>query len=48
MDRPFRSALLAPRKARTIHLWTATDVREGGSWKIRVLAAFLKAPPPKN
>lgn len=29
-------------------LWTATDVREGGTWKIRVLAAFPKAPPPKN
>ncbi|MDU6377197.1 MAG: nuclear transport factor 2 family protein [Bradyrhizobium sp.] len=29
-------------------LWTATDVREGGVWKIRVLAAFPKAPPPKN
>ncbi|WP_247385071.1 MULTISPECIES: nuclear transport factor 2 family protein [unclassified Bradyrhizobium] len=29
-------------------LWTATDVREAGSWKIRVLAAFPKAPPPKD
>ena len=29
-------------------LWTSTDVREGGSWKIRVLAAFPKAPPPKD
>jgi uncharacterized protein (TIGR02246 family) len=29
-------------------LWTATDIREGGSWKIRMLAAFPKAPPPKD
>ncbi|MBR0792151.1 nuclear transport factor 2 family protein [Bradyrhizobium manausense] len=29
-------------------LWTATDVREGGVWKIRALAAFPKAPPPKD
>ena len=29
-------------------LWTATDIREGGNWKIRMLAAFPKAPPPKD
>ncbi len=29
-------------------LWTSTDVREGGSWKIRLLSAFPKAPPPKD
>jgi ketosteroid isomerase-like protein len=29
-------------------LWTATDIREGGSWKIRMLAAFPKAPHPKD
>jgi ketosteroid isomerase-like protein len=29
-------------------LWTATDVREGGNLKIRMLAAFPKAPPPKD
>lgn len=29
-------------------LWTAVDVREGGTWKIRMLSAFPKAPPPKD
>jgi ketosteroid isomerase-like protein len=29
-------------------LWTATDVREGGSWKIRMLSAFPIALPPKD
>jgi len=29
-------------------LWTSTDVREGGTWKIRMLTAFPKAPPPKD
>jgi ketosteroid isomerase-like protein len=27
--------------------WTATYVREGGAWKIRMLTGFPKAPPPK-
>jgi ketosteroid isomerase-like protein len=27
--------------------WTATYVSEGGNWKIRMLSAFPKAPPPK-
>jgi uncharacterized protein (TIGR02246 family) len=27
--------------------WTAVDVREGGVWKIRMLTAFLKPPPPQ-
>jgi hypothetical protein len=26
-------------------IWTATDVREGGIWKIKMLSAFPKAPP---
>ena len=25
--------------------WTATDVREGGKWKIRMLSAMPKPPP---
>jgi len=29
-------------------IWTSTDVREGGSWKIKMLSAFPKAPPPKD
>jgi ketosteroid isomerase-like protein len=29
-------------------LWTAVDVREGGTWKVRMLSAFPKAPPPKD
>jgi uncharacterized protein (TIGR02246 family) len=28
-------------------VWTATDVREGGMWKIRMLTGVLKPPPPK-
>ncbi len=29
-------------------LWTATDVRDGGTWKIRMLSAIPKPPqPPK-
>lgn len=27
--------------------WTATYISEGGNWKIRMLSAFPKAPPPK-
>jgi len=27
--------------------WTAVYVVEGGSWKIRMLTAFPKAPPPQ-
>jgi hypothetical protein len=27
-------------------LWTATYVREGGKWKVRMLAGILKQPPP--
>ena len=27
--------------------WTATHLRDGGAWKIRMLTAFPKAPPPK-
>jgi ketosteroid isomerase-like protein len=27
--------------------WTATYVRDGGVWKLRMLTAFPKAPPPK-
>ena len=27
-------------------LWTAIDVREGGTWKVRMLTAMPKAPPP--
>ena len=26
--------------------WTAVDVRVGGQWKIRLLTALPKAPPP--
>lgn len=29
-------------------IWTATDVQEGGQWKIRMLTALPKAPPPKQ
>ena len=29
-------------------LWTSTDVRESGVWKIKMLSAFPKAPPPKD
>ena len=29
-------------------LWTATDVQEAGQWKIRMLTALPKAPPPKQ
>jgi len=29
-------------------IWTSTDVREGGVWKIRMRTALQKAPPPKN
>jgi len=28
-------------------IWTATYVRDGGAWKVRMLTAFPKAPPPK-
>lgn len=28
-------------------LWTATDIRENGHWKIRLLTGLPKAPPPK-
>ncbi|OSI74977.1 DUF4440 domain-containing protein [Bradyrhizobium canariense] len=30
-------------------IWTSTDIREGGKWKIRMLSAMPKppAPPPK-
>jgi uncharacterized protein (TIGR02246 family) len=28
-------------------VWTATDIREGGMWKIRMLTGILKPPPPK-
>lgn len=28
-------------------LWTATYIRDGGTWKIRMLTGFPKAPPPK-
>jgi ketosteroid isomerase-like protein len=27
--------------------WTATYVRDGGLWKVRMLTGFPKAPPPK-
>jgi ketosteroid isomerase-like protein len=27
-------------------IWTATDVREGGKWKIRMLSAIPKPPQP--
>lgn len=30
-----------------IGVWTATDVREDGHWKIRMLTGMAKAPPPK-
>jgi ketosteroid isomerase-like protein len=26
--------------------WTGVDVREGGTWKVRLLTAVPKAPPP--
>jgi ketosteroid isomerase-like protein len=31
-------------------IWTAVDVdvREGGQWKIRMLTAFPKPPPPQQ
>jgi ketosteroid isomerase-like protein len=29
-----------------VGFWTATDVKEGGAWKIRMLTAFPKAPAP--
>lgn len=29
-------------------IWTGIDVRESGTWKIRLLTAFPKAPPPKD
>ena len=29
-------------------LWTAIDVQEGGTWKVRMLTAFPKAPPPQK
>jgi uncharacterized protein (TIGR02246 family) len=28
-------------------IWTATDVREGDTWKVRMLTGVLKPPPPK-
>jgi hypothetical protein len=28
--------------------WTATDIRDGGIWKIRMLSGFPKAPPPQK
>jgi ketosteroid isomerase-like protein len=28
--------------------WTGVDVREGGVWKIRMLAGIPKGPPPKD
>jgi ketosteroid isomerase-like protein len=28
--------------------WTGVDVREGGTWKIRMLTAVPKAPPPNK
>jgi uncharacterized protein (TIGR02246 family) len=28
-------------------MWTATDVREGDTWKVRMLTGVLKPPPPK-
>jgi ketosteroid isomerase-like protein len=28
-------------------LWTAVDVRESGNWRIRMLTAFPRPPPPK-
>jgi Domain of unknown function (DUF4440) len=28
-------------------VWTATDVREGGVWKVRMLTGFPKPPPAK-
>jgi len=28
--------------------WTAVDVRVGGQWKIRMLTAFPKPPPPQQ
>jgi uncharacterized protein (TIGR02246 family) len=28
--------------------WTGVDVREGGSWKVKMLSGFPKAPPPKD
>jgi ketosteroid isomerase-like protein len=28
-------------------LWTATYIRDGGTWKIRMLTGLPKAPPPK-
>ena len=30
-----------------VGLWTATDIREDGHWKIRMLTGMPKAPPPK-
>jgi hypothetical protein len=27
--------------------WTATYVRDGGAWKVRMLTGFPKAPPPE-
>jgi ketosteroid isomerase-like protein len=29
-------------------LWTSAYLREGGTWKIRMLTAIPKAPPPKD
>ena len=28
--------------------WTAAYIRDGGNWKIRMVSAFPKAPPPKD
>ncbi len=30
-----------------VGVWTATDVREGGTWKVRMLTAFPKPQPAK-
>lgn len=29
-------------------IWTSTDVREGGTWKIRLLSAMPKPPAPQK
>jgi ketosteroid isomerase-like protein len=29
-----------------VGFWTGVDVREGGTWKVRMLTALPKAPPP--
>jgi hypothetical protein len=47
-DRGARGKKQSGEPLHVIGRWTAAYVRDGANLKIRMLSAFLKAPPPKD